>query len=269
MENFATYILNEKNVIQKMIITYYLSRKTGIFFDKSIVLKTQIASMFIRYMNIKVDFNKVITAMLLCNCRKVDNMQKLGKLETFAKDGAEYLSSLGFDNKFCKICEGLNRYSDLNPREKESDILEVVDQFTGLILNRVERAAFSPMEALIIMKERNLKYVENRYLDQFCEFIEKMEKVYIKEVIDVSIIKKLVSIHNREANVKTLIAVLGNKYMSMFNKALKLSLEDQEKHLSLEEEELIASVQVKNKSLFSKEVAERIMKHQTNFKVGE
>ena len=30
MEDFASYILNEKNEIQKMIITYYLSKKTGI-----------------------------------------------------------------------------------------------------------------------------------------------------------------------------------------------------------------------------------------------
>ena len=79
MENLATYILNEKNEVQKMIITYYLSKKTGIFFDKSIVLKTQIISMFVKYMNIKVDYNRLITAMLLCNCKKVDNMQKVGK----------------------------------------------------------------------------------------------------------------------------------------------------------------------------------------------
>lgn len=272
MEDFATYILNEKNEIQKMIITYYLSKKTGIFFDKSIVLKAEIASIFIKYMKIKVDLNQVVTAMLLCNCKKIDNMQKAGRLETYAQEGAEYLKTLGFSERFCKICEGVNRYNNQEIREKESDILEVVDQFTGLILNRVERGAFSPMEATIILKERNLKYVENRYLEQFGEFVEKMENVYIKEVIDVQILKKLVSIHNREANVKTLIAILGNKYIPMFNKALKVSLEKEqkhEKHISLEEEELMASIQFKNKPLFTKEVAERIMKHQTNFKVEE
>lgn len=272
METFATYILSEKNEVQKMIITYYLSKKEGIFFDKSVVLKAEIARIFIKYMKIKVDLNQVITAMLLCNCKKVDNMQKAGKLETYAQEGARYLKTLGFDDKFCKICSELNRYNGNEQREKESDILEVVDQFTALILNRVERAAFTPLEATIILKERNLKSANNRYLDQFCEFVEKMEDVYIKEVIDVPIIKKLVSIHNREANVKTLIAILGNKYISMFNKALKASLESQEtheKHVSLEEQELMASIQFKNKPLFTKEVAERIMKHQTNFKVEE
>ena len=46
MEDFATYILEEENLSQKMLITYYLSKKTGIFFDKSIVLKAEIAKMF-------------------------------------------------------------------------------------------------------------------------------------------------------------------------------------------------------------------------------
>lgn len=124
MEDFATYILEEENLSQKMLITYYLSKKTGIFFDKSIVLKAEIAKMFIEYMQINVDKNLVLTAMLLCNCKKIENAQKIGKLETFAKDGAEYLSTLGFSKRFCKICEEVNRYSESSPRERESDILE-------------------------------------------------------------------------------------------------------------------------------------------------
>ena len=89
MEDFATYILDENDLAQKMLITYYLSKKTGIYFDKSIVLKTEIAKMFIEYMQINVDENLVLTAMLLCNCKKVENAQKIGKLETYAKEGAE------------------------------------------------------------------------------------------------------------------------------------------------------------------------------------
>ncbi len=73
MEDFATYILEEENLSQKMLITYYLSKKTGIFFDKSIVLKAEIAKMFIEYMQINVDKNLVLTAMLLCNCKKIEN----------------------------------------------------------------------------------------------------------------------------------------------------------------------------------------------------
>ncbi|MCI9063000.1 MAG: hypothetical protein HFJ17_00090 [Clostridia bacterium] len=270
MEDFATYILSEKNYIQKMIITYYLSKKTGIFFDKSVVLKTEIAKLFIRYMKIDVDLNEILTAMLLCNCKKVDNMQKMGRLETYAQEGAEYLKTLGFSSKFCKMCEEVNRYNDHEVREDGSDILEVVDQFTGLILNRVERGAFPPTEAMMILKERNLKYVDNKYLDLFDDFVEKMENIYIKEVIDVPILKKLVSIHNREANVKTFIAALGNKYSAIIEKTMQISPEKQKKeYMSIEQRELMESIKVKNKALFSKEVAERIMNHKSNFKVEE
>ena len=270
MDTFATYILNEKSYIQKMIITYYLSKKTGIFFDKSVVLKAEITKLFVQYMKLNVNLNLVLTAMLLCNCKKVDNMQKMGRLETYATEGAEYLYTLGFSKKFCKICEEVNRYNDHETREKESDILEVVDQFTGLILNRVERGAFEPLEAIMILKERNLKYVDNIYLDKFCEFVEKMENVYIKEVVDVPILKKLVSIHNREANVKTFIAAIGNKYGPMIQKTLKKPLEEQKKeYLSIKDQELKESIKVKNKALFSKEVTERIMNHKANLKVEE
>ena len=80
MEDFAMYILNEQDYIQKMIIAYYMSKRTGIFFDKSIILRTQIAKMFINYASLDVDMNEVLTAMLLCNCKKIDNSQKLGKM---------------------------------------------------------------------------------------------------------------------------------------------------------------------------------------------
>ena len=223
MEDFATYILDENDLAQKMLITYYLSKKTGIYFDKSIVLKTEIAKMFIEYMQINVDENLVLTAMLLCNCKKVENAQKIGKLETYAKEGAEYLSTLGFSKRFCKICEEVNRYSGSEPREKESDILEVIDQFTGLILNRVERDAFTTEEALVVLKERNLKYADNRYIGQFTEFVNELETVTIKETIDVPIIKKLVHLHNKEANVKTFIAAISNNYSEKINEALEKS----------------------------------------------
>lgn len=188
--------------------------------------------MFIEYMQINVDKNLVLTAMLLCNCKKIENAQKIGKLETFAKDGAEYLSTLGFSKRFCKICEEVNRYSESSPRERESDILEIVDQFTGLILNRVERDAFSTEEALVVLKERNLKYADNRYMEMFTEFIKELENITIKETIDVPIIKKLVHLHNKEANVKTFIAALANNYSDKINEAIEENIKKKAKKSS-------------------------------------
>ena len=151
MEDFAEYILNEKDLISKIEIIYFLAPKLGINFDKSIIFKTEIARMFLKYTNAKVDNNLVLTACLLCNCKKVDDAQKIGKLKTYAIEGAEHLKKLGFDERFCKICEGVNRYSQITKREPESDILELVDQFGGMLIDRPERVGFAPDEALVLI----------------------------------------------------------------------------------------------------------------------
>lgn len=186
METFADYILDEqKDIDEKITIMCYLEKKLRnnpekrIFFDKSIILKTTLTKLFIDIMNIDVDENLVITASLMCNCKKGSEPQKIGKLRTYAKEGAEYLATLGFDKRFCKICEEINRYSGSNPREKESDILEIIDQFGGMLLDRPERRGYAPMDALIQLEHANLKNVFNRYLGTFREFIEKMENVNI------------------------------------------------------------------------------------------
>ena len=231
MEDFAEYILNEKDYIQKMIIAYYMSQKTGIYFDKSIVLRTELARMFMNYASLDVDQNRVLTAMLLCNCKKIDNVQKYDKIKTYAKEGAEYLASLGFDKDFCKICEGVNRYSELKNRKKESDILEIIDQFTGLILIREERDAFSNDSALIILKERNLKNVSNRYLNDFIIFVNAMENVHIRDDVDVPVIRKLAYLTEREKNAKSLIAKLGNKYSKEIDRLMKAEIKRQTEQL--------------------------------------
>lgn len=186
METFAEYILDEnKDMEEKMTIMCYLEKKLRndpekrIFFDKSVILKTVLAKMFIEEMDLNVDENLIITASLLCNCKKGEEPQKIGKVKTYAKEGAKYLETLGFDKKFCKMCEELNRYSGSNPREKESDILEIMDNFGGLLLDRPERKGYEPMDALIQIEHANLKDVFNRYLGTFREFVEKMEDINI------------------------------------------------------------------------------------------
>ena len=286
MKDFATYILEEKDYIQKMMIVYYLSMKRNIYFDKSIVLRTEIAKLFMDYKMINLDKNTVLTAMLLCNCKKVDDAQKIGKLEVYAQEGAEYLSTLGFSKRFCKICEEVNRYSGSSPREKESDVLEIVDQFTGLVLNRPERPAFSVEEALIILKERNFKKVENRYLTEFIAFVEDMGKITIKDRIEVPIIKKLISLHNNEESAKSYISVLANHYVSKFDelisknidKSTKDMLESENKNKGNKKKSNNVTHHVKrykrvyhnaNRALFSKEIADRIMKHESIYRIED
>ncbi len=179
METFADYILAEPELIRKMEIVYYLQKRTGIFYDNSVILKTEIAKLFIETMNLPVDKNLVLTACLLYACKKSNTAQDIQKIRGYAKEGAEYLRELGFSKKFCKICEEHNRYSGSEPREKESDILELVDQFGGMLMSRPERIAFKSDEALCLLENRNLKGKDNRYLEQFKEFVEAMKEVKV------------------------------------------------------------------------------------------
>ena len=171
MENFSEYLLNETNYLKKIEIAYYLHKKTNIFFDRTVICKTELARKFIEEMKIDVDENLVITACLLYACKKVTVATNFEQIKFYAKEGAEYLSQLGFDERFCRICEGANRYSGITPREPESDILELVDNLGGLLINRSDRVSYGMQQALELLVNKNLRDVENRYLEKFKEFI--------------------------------------------------------------------------------------------------
>ena len=179
MDNFADYILSETNYAKKIEIAYYLHKREKIFFDNSVLFKTEIARMFMDTMDLNVDRNLVITACLLYACKKPSDQSDLTKVTTYAKEGADYLKTLGFSDRFCKICEEVNRYSGSQPRELESDILEVVDNFGGMVLDRPERRGFPIDEALTLVEYRNLKGKYNKVLELFKEFIEKEEEIAI------------------------------------------------------------------------------------------
>lgn len=180
MNSFADYILNEKEFDKKVEIMYYLKRKTNIFFDNTVIFKAMIVKMFLEVMEINnINQNLTITAMLVCECKKSDIAQNIEKIKSYAKESAEYLESLGFDLKFCKICEEHNRYSGSLPREKESHILELADQFGGMLLDREERQAFPIEEAIILLEHRNLKGYNNIYLEEFKEFITIVKEINV------------------------------------------------------------------------------------------
>lgn len=180
MEKIAGYLLEEQNFENKVQMLHYLKKKMDFFFDNSVVFKSQLARMFIEEMNIDdVDKNLVITACLLYDCKKKDVAVNLEEIKAFPLESAKLLRELGFDEKFCKICIQHNRNVDMGPREKESDILELVDQFGGMLLHRPERRGFTVEDALCLLEHRNLKEKENVYLHKFLEFINKMEEIKI------------------------------------------------------------------------------------------
>lgn len=178
-DTFADYILSEKDWIKKMEIMFYLSKKEKIFFDNSVIFKTELLKLFIDNTDLGLDENLLITACLLCDCKKTNDFMSKEQIESFAKDGADYLSTVGFDKKFCEICEQVNRYSKKEPRHPEADVIELVDQFGGMLLDRPERIGFKVDEALVLLEFRNLKGKNNRYLDIFKDFVNRMEKIKV------------------------------------------------------------------------------------------
>lgn len=222
-ETFANYILQEKDWIRKMEIMYYLEKKGQVFFDKSVILKTELAKLFIDIMEIKeVDENIVLTACLLCNCKKPITFTDISRVKLYAKDGAQYLERLGFEKRFCKICEEVNRYTGKGKREKESDILELVDNFGGMLLDRFDRIAFNPDEALLLLEYRNLKNKQNIYLEKFIKFIEEIQRVhiglhrsmeYLSKLMNTSRTTKIAlsNAYNSELDIKKVLEELKNK----------------------------------------------------------
>ena len=179
MQSFAEFILNEKDLYKKIETIQNVSKKAPIYFDRVIVFKTLLCKLFIETMNIDVDENMVLTACLLCGCKKGQDPLKLDRVRIYAKDGAEYLAKIGFSEKFCKICLEHNRYNENTNREKESDILELVDQFGGMMIDRPDRRGFSIDEAIILLEQRNLKGLTNSYLELFKEFIMKEMEIIV------------------------------------------------------------------------------------------
>ena len=240
MEEFAEYILNEEDLIAKEKIIYFLAPKLGINFDKATIFKTEIARMFLKYTKIRLDHNLILTACLLCNCKKVDDAQRIGNVQTYAIEGAQLLKKLGFDARFCKICEGVNRYSEQERREPESDILELVDQFGGMLLDRPERIGLNPDEALVLLEHRNLK--------NFREFAQTFDKVYIQGVVNTTVFARLQKLVRESKDVPEFVDKLSVDYSVTVDQKIVEVLKN-------------TTVETENKSLFTNETKEKILKH--------
>lgn len=179
MQKFSEYILSQKDFYKKIDTMLYVSKKSSIFFDKSVIFKAMIAKLFIETMKLDVDENLVITACLLYACKKNQDAQSLDKVKAYAKESADFLRKIGFSARFCKICLEHNRYNNNSKRERESDILELVDQLGGMMVDREERRGFALDEAFVLLEYRNLKDSNNIFLNKFKEFINMEMEIIV------------------------------------------------------------------------------------------
>lgn len=180
---FAQMILGEKNFLKKIDLVAYLAQKDRNFFDTSVIYKGEMARLFVNKMKLEgIDENEVITAALMYSCKKIDSAQEIERLKKEKTKDFDYLKSLGFSDRFCKMCVEHTRYNEPTEnytREPEGDILELIENYVGLTMHREDRMAFPIDEAMDLIEHKNLQGKNNRYLNTFKEFVEIMEGVKI------------------------------------------------------------------------------------------
>lgn len=180
---FAKMILNEKNFLKKIDLVAYLASRDRNFFDTSVIYKAEIAKLFVNKMKLEgIDENEVITAALMYTCKKIDSAQEIDRIKNEKNKDFDYLKSLGFTNRFCKICVEHTRYNQPTEnyeREPEGDILELVENYVGLTMHREDRMAFPIDEALDLIEHKNLQGKNNRYLNEFKEFVKIMGEIRV------------------------------------------------------------------------------------------
>jgi len=184
MATFAQYILGEPDFVKKIEIASFLKKKQNTFFNTSVIMKAEIAREFVDTMEIDIDHNLVVSAALLYDCLKIDSPEEINRLKYSQQEYIQFLKRLGFDDRFCKICLEHSRVGlDPNiPREKEGDILEIVEQFGALLVHRSDRLAYTVPEALEILVTKNMVGVKNAYLEEFQGFVDIMESMEVMQL---------------------------------------------------------------------------------------
>ena len=117
--------------------------------------------------------------MLLYSCKKTTNPLDVANIDEYVYKGVEYLEDLGFNDYFCNVCKQVNRNTSPINRTKEGDILELVDNFGEMLIDKENSKAFSIDEAIILLKHKNFKGQSNQYLKQFMQFVNLEEGVTI------------------------------------------------------------------------------------------
>lgn len=179
MQKLAKYIYAQNNLIRKIEMVYYLKKMKNLFFDNSVIFKVELARMFIDSMCLDVDKNTVLTAILVYSLKKVNSPQEKSRILTEKTRDKAFLRKLGFSEEFCRVAMEYNRVNEDENyvRSKEGDVLEIVENFGGMLLHREDRLGFAPKEALEILSNSIFKNKNNRYFEDLEFFVSVYESV--------------------------------------------------------------------------------------------
>lgn len=179
MQKIARFIYGQKGFMRKVELVYYLKKINNLFFDNSVIFKAELARMFMDSMCLDVNKNAVVTAILVYSLKKVNSPQERSRILTEKQRDKEYLLKLGFTEEFCKMAMEYNRVNESKDyvRSKEGDILEIIENFGGMLLHREDRLGFSSKEAIEILESTTFKNTDNRYFEDFKFFIDVFESV--------------------------------------------------------------------------------------------
>ena len=179
MQKLARYIYVQKNLMKKIETVYYLKKIQNLFFDNSVIFKAELARMFIDSMCLDVDKNLVLTSVLVYSLKKVNSPQEKSRILTEKERDREYLKKIGFTDEFCKVAMEYNRINEPEgyTRSKEGDVLELVENFGGMLLHREDRLGFAPKEAIEILENSKFKDNKNQYFEDLKMFVDVFESV--------------------------------------------------------------------------------------------
>lgn len=186
---FAESILAEKDLVKKAaIICRYQKSTIDVFFDTTSILKAEMARLFIERANLnQINKDCVMTACLVYAFKRTNSPKEIERIKREKEEDKKFLRSLGFDETFCKICSEYSRYNEPADyiREKEGDILELIDKFVGLIMHREDRLAFPVSDALELLDTKLLDNIDNSYKTQFIHFIQSLEEIEVTREIGI------------------------------------------------------------------------------------
>lgn len=208
----AEKVLAEKELIKKVeIVRKYQHSTIEVFFDTTAVLKAEIARLFIEQMNLDfVDTNQIMTACLVYAFKRTNSPMEKERIKREKEKDKQFLQTLGFDESFCKICGEYNRYHEPEQyqREKEGDILELVDKFVGLIMHREDRLAVPVEDALELLNQKILDKVDNQYKNQFTTFVQKLEKIEVSRDVGIMTYFANTANKNQRQNLTSIIEAI-------------------------------------------------------------